>query len=330
MVEPVRSQLKMETVLEGGNMVTVYLDVIWALNLLFDSLLLYLTAIILKRQVFKWRILCGGFLGSVVILLSVTPFQSFSSHPLTKLVISVLMVLIAFGYKRFKYFVTGLMAFYFTTFLIGGALIGVHYFIHFDFQLSSSVLLASVKGFGDPISWLFVMLGFPIAWHFSKRNIDQIETNKIQFDHIVKVAIFLDELQLNFSGLVDSGNQLYDPISKAPVMLVSVKKLINELPPEIGQLAQNQEAILFGNEKIPNSLEGRMKIIPCKVFGKEHQLIIAIKPDQITIEQGENRFIDNKGLISFTMQELSSEDSFQCIVHPKMLSGPKTAVTKVG
>ncbi|MEH7084530.1 sigma-E processing peptidase SpoIIGA, partial [Neobacillus drentensis] len=32
-------------------LVTIYLDVIWALNLLFDSLLLYLTAIFLKREI---------------------------------------------------------------------------------------------------------------------------------------------------------------------------------------------------------------------------------------------------------------------------------------
>lgn len=306
---------------------TVYLDVIWALNLLFDSLLLFLTAIILKRQVSKWRIFCGGLLGSIIILLAVTPLQSYSGHPLTKLLFSVFMVLIAFGYKRFRYFISGLMTFYFTTFLIGGALIGTHYFVNFDFELSSSVMLASVKGFGDPISWFFVLLGFPIAWHFSKTNIEKIETAKIQFDHIVKVNIYLDALKFEFFGLVDSGNQLYDPISKSPVMLVSVKNHLEELPSPLLHLAQNPEAVLFGNEQVPSDLEGKMRIIPCKVVGKEHQLIIALKPDQIVIEDKEHSYTSKKGLISFTMQELSSEDSFQCIVHPKMMSGPKECTT---
>jgi stage II sporulation protein GA (sporulation sigma-E factor processing peptidase) len=307
--------------------VTVYLDVIWALNVLFDSLLLFLTAIILKRQVFKWRILCGGLLGSIIILLVVTPLQPYAAHPFTKLLFSVLMVFIAFGYKRFRYFMTGLMTFYFTTFLIGGALIGTHYFVNFDFELSSSVMLASVKGFGDPISWLFVLLGFPLAWHFSKTNIEKFETAKIQYDHIVKVKIILEEISLEFSGLVDSGNQLYDPISKSPVMLVSVKKHLNVLPAPLILLAQNPESVLFGNEKVPSNLEGKMRIIPCKVVGQNNQLIIALKPDKIIIEQENDRYTSKNGLISFTMQELSSEDSFQCIVHPKMLSGPKECTT---
>ncbi len=305
----------------------VYLDVIWALNLLFDSLLLLLTAIILKRQISKWRIFFGGLLGSVIILLAVTPVHIYSSHPISKLLFSIFMVLIAFGYKRFRYFITGLMTFYFTTFLIGGALIGTHYFVNFDFQLSSSVMLASVKGFGDPISWLFVLLGFPIAWHFSHGNIDKIETAKIQFDNIVKVFIFLDEMRFEFKGLVDSGNQLYDPITKSPVMLVSVKNSLENLPPAILQLAQNPDEILFGTNTLPDSIQGKMKIIPCKVMGREHQLIIALKPDQIVIKQEQHSFTIKKGLVSFTMQELSSEDAFQCIVHPKMLSGPKDSTT---
>jgi stage II sporulation protein GA (sporulation sigma-E factor processing peptidase) len=310
--------------------VTVYLDVIWSLNLLFDSLLLYLTAIILKRKIVKWRIFLGGLLGSIIILLAVTPFQAYSGHPLTKLLFSIFMVLIAYGYKKFRFFFTGLITFYLTTFLVGGALIGTHYFVNFDFELSSSVMIASVKGFGDPISWLFVMLGFPIAWHFTKSNMDKIETVKIQYDQIVNVTIFLDELKLTCKGLVDSGNLLFDPISKSPVMFVSVTKLLNELPQPIIKLANNPEAILFGNESIPENIEGKMRIIPCKVVGKEQQLIIAIKPDQIIIERENESVVITKGLISFTMQDLSGEDSFQCIVHPKMLAGlSETSSTKV-
>jgi stage II sporulation protein GA (sporulation sigma-E factor processing peptidase) len=310
--------------------VTVYLDVIWALNLLFDSLLLLLTAIILKRQISKWRIFLGGLLGSVIILLAVTPLHVYSGHPISKLLFSIFMVLIVFGYKRFRYFITGLMTFYFTTFLIGGALIGTHYFVNFDFQLSSSVMLASIKGFGDPISWLFVLLGFPIAWHFSHVNIDKVETAKLQFDNMVKVFIFLDEMRFEFKGLVDSGNQLYDPITKSPVMLVSVKNSLENIPPPILQLAQNPDEILFGTNTLPEHIQGKMKIIPCKVMGREHQLIIALKPDKIVIEQEQHSYTIKKGLVSFTMQELSSEDAFQCIVHPKMLAGPKdSATTKV-
>ena len=256
----------------------MYLDIIWLLNFLFDSLLLYLTAIILKRDIVLWRILIGGFIGSSIIILSITPYNATFSHPFMKLVFSITMVLAVFGYKRFKFFLSGLMTFYLTTFLIGGSLIGIHYFIQFDMNLSTSLFLANVKGFGDPISWLFVVLGFPLAWHFSRKNFERIEVTKIQYDQLVVVEIQFEENRYTLKGLVDSGNQLYDPITKLPVMFVSIKQIINELPQELKMIAEDAESVIMGEKSVDSKWENKMRIIPYKVMGKEHQLIIAFKP----------------------------------------------------
>lgn len=273
----------------------------------------------------------GGFIGSLLILLMITPLHTYSGHPITKLLFSVLMILITFGYKRMSFLLKNLMTFYLVTFLIGGAMIGTHYFLNFDTKLSSSFLLASVKGFGDPISWLFVLLGFPIAWHFSKANFENIEMTKIQYDQIVKVYINIGEKTIVLKGLIDSGNGLYDPISKAPVMFASIKQISDNVNEEILLMANQPEEIIMGNIPIPSDWENRMRIIPYKVVGQEHQLIIAVKPDQIMMEREDEQFIVEKGLVSFTMQQLSSDESFQCIVHPKMLTGIKkqTATIKV-
>lgn len=304
------------------------MDVIWALNFLFDSLLLYLTAIILKREFIFWRLLLGGFIGSLIILLTFTPFNAYSSHPLVKLLFSIIMVFTVFGFKRFRFFFSTLMTFYLTTFLIGGALIGTHYFVQFDDQLSASVLISNVKGFGDPISWLFVILGFPVAWHFSKRNIENIEVTKIKYDQLIDVCITINGQKFMFRGLIDSGNQLYDPISKTPVMFVSVKNMTEQLSDTIVKIASDPESIILGSEPLAAEWEHKMRIIPYKVVGQDHQLVIAIKPDQILLTKDNEELIVEKGLVSFTLQQLSSEDAFQCIVHPKMLVGTKKVNTE--
>ncbi|MBM4764013.1 sigma-E processing peptidase SpoIIGA [Bacillus sp. B15-48] len=301
----------------------VYLDIIWALNLFFDALLLYLTAVVLKYRVSLWRIFLGGLIGSSLILLAFTP-MNYTGHPLTKLTFSVLMVLVVFGFKRFRFFLKCLMLFYMMTFLIGGALVGAHYFIQFDLDMSASVALANMKGFGDPISWLFVLLGFPLAWHFSKQSLAQIEMTKIQYDQTVIVNIVLDDLNLTFKGLIDSGNQLYDPISRTPVMIVSIKAVENDFPLELKEIAENPEGILTGETLVPSQYENRMKVIPFNVVGQEHQLSIAFKPDSLKIIQNEKTYHVEKGLVCFTTQQLSSENRFECIVHPKMLTGKVT------
>lgn len=301
---------------------TIYLDVIWALNFLFDTLLLYLTAIILKRKVTYVRLFIGGFVGSIIILLSITPIHAYSGHPITKLFFSFLMLLAVFGYKRLRYFISGLATLYLITFLSGGALIGVHYFIQFDVHLASNVAIRSIQGFGDPISWLFIIVGFPLAWHFSKTTIEKIEVTKIQYEQLVHVSVRVGEFGMNFQGLIDSGNQLYDPISKMPVMFVSIKHM-TDIPEAISKLASDTERIISGEIEASPDLEHKMRIIPFKVVGQEHQLIVALKPDEIIIDNGEESWNVEKGLVSFTYQQLSSDDAFQCIVHPKMLTGVK-------
>jgi stage II sporulation protein GA (sporulation sigma-E factor processing peptidase) len=302
----------------------VYLDVIWALNLLFDSLLLYLTAIFLKRRIQIWRLLAGGFIGSLIILLSFTPLNAYTSHPISKLICSMLMVLCTFGFKRFTFFFKALMTLYVSTFLIGGGLMGAHYFIQSDSELSVKVMSSSVKGFGDPISWLFVLIGFPLAWHFARKNVEGMEMTKIQFEQIVSVQLHIADEMMHFKGLVDSGNQLYDPLSKLPVMFVSLKSQSEAAPESIRRLAAaDPEQFILGSQDMPDDWQNRLRIIPCRVVGQEHQLIIAIKPDLILIDHNADQYVCEKGLVSFTMQQLSAEDAFQCIVHPKMLTGPK-------
>lgn len=301
---------------------TVYLDVIWLLNLLFDSLLLYFTAVILKRRVQIWRLLAGGFVGSMIILLMFSPLSGIVGRPISKLLCSVFMILVVFGYKRWRFFIKGLLTLYFTTFLLGGALIGIHYFIQFNPEMSTGVLVSSVQGFGDPISWMFVVIGFPIAWHFSKKNVESMEMTKIQYDQIVHVMIKINQEVFSFRGLIDSGNQLYDPISKMPVMFVSIQKQLDKVPEPIRKIATESEAVIMGNSVIPPEWQNRVRVVPCSVVGQENQLILAVKPDYIQIQTGETHYLFENGLVSFTMQPLSADDAFECIVHPKMLTGP--------
>ncbi|WP_042356325.1 sigma-E processing peptidase SpoIIGA [Bacillus rubiinfantis] len=299
----------------------VYLDIIWALNFLFDSLLLYLTAIILKRRTRLWRIAAGGLVGSLIILLSFTPLNVYSTHPIAKLFCSLVMVLVTFGYKRLTFFLKAVMTLYVTTFLIGGGLIGAHYFSQYDDSLTEELLLASVKGFGDPISWLFVLLGFPIAWHFSQKNIQMMEMTKIQYDQVVYVQVVIDKETYSFKGLIDSGNQLYDPMSRLPVMFVSINRQTDLFPEHIQKLAADPEALIMASEELPNEWQGRLRIVPYSVVGQEHQLLAAVRPDKIIIQHQDTEYVCSKGLVSFTMQQLSRDDTFECIVHPKMLTG---------
>jgi stage II sporulation protein GA (sporulation sigma-E factor processing peptidase) len=299
---------------------TLYVDIIWLLNWLFDCLLLYWTAVIQKRKAVTWRIVAGGLIGSCIIILSFTPLHLLAENITVKLLFSVVMVLSAFGFVRIKVFLKNLTVLYFVTFLAGGILIGLHFM--FDHQIVSQNpnMYGGINQFGDPVSWIFVLIGFPLAWQFSKKTLDGLEMAKITYEQLVKVTVKIDDFTYIADGLIDSGNQLYDPITRSPVMVVSLLGREDGVPDDMLSLFKKPEE-LFNTENVEYSWSDRIRLIPSKVVGSDSKLLTAIKPDLISIEQDTQTFHVKNGFVSFTFQQLSSDNRYSCIVHPKMVTG---------
>lgn len=297
----------------------VYIDVIWLLNLCFDGLLLLLTAIFLKRNITFWRLVLGALTGSIIVILMVTPLLFYVSQPIIKLLFSFLMIWITFGFKRFRYFFQNVLTFYFVTFLIGGGIIGIHYFFKSSINVENGTLITTNNGLGDPISWLVVMVGFPLLWLFSRSRIEDIKVKKIQYDQIVIVKLELDEMKIQLKGLIDSGNQLFDPITKTPVMIMNIEKVQDILPNQIIELASNIDSLLTDFDIEQTKWANKIRIIPYRGIGTDQQFLLAIKPDKISILYENNWLEVKKGLIAFNPKPLSSDGDYECIIHPKML-----------
>lgn len=300
----------------------IYLDIIWLLNFCFDALLLWLTAYILKRKTVWWRIALGALIGSSLVLLMVSPLSYYAAQPIVKLGFSVFIVGAAFGFKRFRYFMQGLLMFYFSTFMVGGGMIAVHYLIQSE---GSGVNMAKVyshsASFGHPISWFFVLAGFPLLLYFSKQRLAHIEVKKVQYEEIVDVTIAIHDLALNLKGLIDSGNQLYDPMTGAPVMIIDMTKKGHLFPEEIAAQSKNLNAFSFSLEGGLEGWEERIRLIPYRGVGQDHQFLLALKPDKILIQTKTELLNVKKGLIALNHTPLSADGEFDCIVHPKMIIG---------
>ncbi len=300
---------------------TIYMDAIWFLNWIFDTCLLVWTAVLLKNQ-FNWiRILCGGFIGSSIVWLYITPYSYLADQVWLKSMISILMILTAFGFKSIRAFIKKLIILYGVTFTCGGILLGSHYFFSFKVTEYFDGFANGSGSFGDPVSWIFVMIGFPLAWHFSKKHINILELAKWNKEQRVTMKVEINGVSFDCEGLVDTGNQLLDPISGAPVAIISLYGRETLLPVPVTKLIengiQNMNSDFTG---FPDGWQEKMRIIPCKVVGNESQLLIAFKPDVLAIKSADDYRTVQKCLISFSMQELSGEGLFDSIVHPKMVA----------
>jgi stage II sporulation protein GA (sporulation sigma-E factor processing peptidase) len=302
--------------MEEEEEMTLYADVIWLLNLCIDYLLIALTAILLKRPFQQFRFICASFVASLIVVFMFTPVADFFLQPIVKGLYSALIVWIAFGYQRWRFFLQALFMFYFVTFMTGGGLFALHYFWQTEIPFFTDHSLTS-GSFGSGISWLFVCLGFPLVWYFSKQRLETIEVKKVQYERLVDVEVWLEQSKLTIRGIIDSGNQLQDPFTKAPVMIIQADVLRGQIPDEWIEQMLNVESIgtTDGDERFMR----RMSVIPYRVVGQPQRLLAVFKPDSVRIRHEEEWMTVSKVLIGLNNKALSPEDTYQCIVHPKMI-----------
>jgi stage II sporulation protein GA (sporulation sigma-E factor processing peptidase) len=294
---------------------TVYLDVIWFLNFCIDYVLISLTAHVLKRNASKKRILLATLVASSYVILIVYPEFMIFSQPVLKFLFSIVIMLIAFGFKRFRYMLKNLAMFYFISFVTGGGIFALHYFMQTDAEIMNGVLTTKGSGMGDPVSWLFVVTGVPALWYFSKKRIDDITVQKMDAESIVTVMIRIDEIEIQAIGLIDTGNKLYDPISKMPVMVLDMNIHGFNFPDAI-QTA-SRDVLSIGSEDSDHPWINRLRIVPYRSVGNQ-QFLACIKPDSIEIVKDGNHVKTPPSLVGFSWTALSSEGQFDAIVHPKM------------
>ena len=95
----------------NGDKVKIYLDLVMILNFFLDFILLLTVSLILKRNIKITKIIIGAFIGGLSIIFLFLNINSLILF-IFKLIISILMVLITFGFRSIKYTLINLLYLY--------------------------------------------------------------------------------------------------------------------------------------------------------------------------------------------------------------------------
>ena len=165
---------------------TIYLDVLFILNLFFDFILLLTVNNTLKRNAKLKRIFFGSFLGSLSIFTLFIPISSFLLFFL-KIFLGLLMCIITFGLKDKKYTIENVSYLYMTSTILGGFV----YFLNLSFSESHYNLIFTYDTIS--INYLFLVIISPIMLYiyvkqrkeFHYQNYYQVTLQKdlIPFQH---------------------------------------------------------------------------------------------------------------------------------------------------
>lgn len=118
---------------------TIYLDLLFILNFLYDTLLLFTVSVTLKRNAKVPRILLASFFGALSTLLILLPFNKYLLL-LLKIIAGIIMLIIAFRYQNFKYTMHNFLYLYMSSVILAGFL----YFLKIEFKNLSYLLSFSI------------------------------------------------------------------------------------------------------------------------------------------------------------------------------------------
>lgn len=254
---------------------TLYVDIIFLENVFMNSIILLATGVILKREIKILRILISSTIGSLYAIIIYISNMEIYSNFFLKLLLSLVIVYIAFKPPNLKSFLKHLVIFYLTSFTFGGVAFALLYFVSpKDILFQDGVLIGTY-----PIKMILAggILGFIIIT-ISFKNIKGKMSKK---DMYCNVNIYDKDKEIKIMAIIDTGNFLRDPISKMPVVVIEKNKLVDIFPRNI---LDNISNIIDGKDIELGEYSSRIRAIPFKSLGKENGLLLGIKMDEIQVE----------------------------------------------
>ena len=179
----------------------MYIDLFFIFNFIIDFIITLSVSIILKRKSSYIRMILSSLLGGFSSLLLFTSLNKI----LIEIISIVLMVVISFGYKGIRYVIKNILYMYILSTLLGGII------YLFNIKVSNNVFLSYL---------IIIIIAIEVMVLYIKEN----KKIKNIYNNYYKVDIyFKSNDKLSLIGFVDTGNNLYDPYKKRPIILISNK-----------------------------------------------------------------------------------------------------------
>lgn len=289
-----------------------YLDLDMLINGGADALLLILCGHLLQRPVLVKRIVAGVLVGEIPVLLALKP--QWPWFELSKYLIPLLMVGVAFSWQGVKSYLKMLVVFWILSAGLGGfvyALWGLAQYqglgSRFSIQLKLSNLWVLPLSAG--LWW-----GGHKAWQRWQRRAALLSPVLCE----VEIDFGKEGERVRVAALVDTGNDLCDPLSGIPVILLEEEAAAGATPDswqEIFHLPWRQAddpwPLLW--QKNPHWME-KFVFIPYQSIGRRSWLL-GVRPRSVEIiKEGGRRPV--KATIALVPQNLSPEGEYRALLHP--------------
>lgn len=302
-----------------GLITEVYVDVLLIVNFVMDFFIIWAAGKLANVRFTIPRMLLAAVLGAVYSLVVFFPEISYFNTLMAKVAFSFVMILAAFAPLTIRSFFRSLVYFYLVSFAMGGAIIGITYLTE-ELPWSVQVLNGAASYFGNlHPGWLLIGMGVAVISGLG--GIIFLRRSWLQEQLLSELIISFDDKQILVSALLDTGNQLIDPLTNKPVIVVEYESLKGILPEGISSsIAGKDDISLTGlSENISPDWAARLKLIPYNSVGRSHGMMLGVKPDMVEIINRERKIKTNNVVIGILNRTLNKEGRFHALLPPAVL-----------
>ena len=289
---------------------TVYLDVIFLENLIINYIILYATGIILKIQIKNLKIFFASLIGAIYSIIYYIVQLGLYSNFIIKLILSVVMIYIAFNSTSFKMLAKQVLLFYLVSFVFGGATIAIIYMVN-----SQNITIQNGVFIGN-YTMVTVCIGIIIAYIVVIIAFKMVKTKISKKDLICDIEVKINGKGIMTKGMIDTGNLLKEPITNLPVIVMEYTLLYDVIPREI---LNNLEKILEGDlSKIPEKIQEqyipKLKVIPFTSLGKQNGMLLGVKAEKVVIKHNDEVKKIDKAVIGIYDKSLTKKGEYRALL----------------
>ena len=289
---------------------TIYIDVVFLENLVMNSIILIASGIILRKKL-KWiRILLASSLGAIYTIIGYISVLEIYSNLVLKVILSILIIYIAFNPQTVKQLWKDVLIFYLTSFVFGGVAFALIYVVKpQDILMKNGLFLGTY-----PLKT--VLLAAIVAFIIIIAAFAIVKTKFSKKDMFCDVEVELNNKKIKTRAMIDTGNLLKEPITNTPVIVLEHTLLYECVPKEI---LDNLESILGGElvkiaEEIRNEYISKLKLIPFASLGKQNGMLVGIKADSLKIIQDEQEKESKNVIIGIYNKSLTKRGEYRALI----------------
>ena len=295
--------------------ITIYLDVIFLENLIMNAIIIYATAIFLKIKPQTTRVILSSAIGSIYAIVSyITQMQIYSSI-ISKMILSIIMVYVAFNPQNVRKMCKQVLIFYLTSFVFGGVALYLIYYIK-----PQEIIMKNGMFVGE-YALKVILLGAIVAFIIIKISLKVIKTKVTAKDIYCKIKIKLRGKEIETKAMIDTGNLVKEPITNTPVVIVESTLMEEVIPKEI---LNNLENILMGDlsnisEEIQQQYISKLRYIPFTSLGKQNGMLVGIKAEEIQVETEDENKKSNNIIVGIYDKSLTKRGEYRALVGIDMI-----------